>query len=52
MQDDPLLTLAVDFGVESLDLPLQPRPDRTVLALADGASHVELVVEVLHAALR
>ena len=52
MQDDPLLALAIDLGVESLDLPLQPRPDRAVPALGDGASHVELVVEGLHAALR
>ncbi len=52
MQDDPLLALAIDLGVETLDFPLQPRPDRAVPALADGASHVELVVEGLHAVLR
>jgi hypothetical protein len=52
MQDQPVLALAIDLGVESLDLTLQPRPDRAVPALAHGASHVELVVDGLHAALR
>ncbi len=51
MQDDPLLALAINLAVESLDFPLQPRPDRAVPAVADGASHVVLVVEDLHAAL-
>ena len=52
MQHEPLLALAIDLGVETLDFPLQPRPDRAVPALADGASHVELVVEALQTVLR
>ncbi len=51
VQDDPLLALAIDLGVETFDFPLQPGPDRAVPALADGASHVELVVKGLQAVL-
>ena len=52
MQDDPLLALAINSGVKTLDFPLEPCPDRAVPALADSASHVEIVVQGLHAALR
>jgi len=52
VQDDPLLALAIDLTVEALHLPFQPGPDRAVPALADGTSHVELVVQRLEAALR
>ncbi len=52
MQDDPLLALAIDLGVETLNLALQPRPDPAVPALADRTSHVKLVVEGLQTALR
>ncbi len=52
MQDDPLLALAIDLGVETLDFPLQLRPDRAVPPLTDRPSHVELVVEGLQTALR
>ena len=52
MQDDPLLAVAINLGVETLDFPFQPGPDRSVPALAHGTSHVEVIVEGLHAALR
>lgn len=52
MKDDSLLALAINLAAKTLHLPFQPCPDRAVPALADGAAHVELVVEGLQTALR